>query len=94
MQSCIRFLAYKPDFIATNPTVAMPLGTKIQLLDVHSRRPEFDAACSRFRRDRNRQGHRCADRRPQLAAALPEARKRKCPVLVAKLDRLCISFQD
>jgi DNA invertase Pin-like site-specific DNA recombinase len=28
------------------------------------------------------------DRRPQLAAALAEARRRKCPVAVAKLDRL------
>jgi DNA invertase Pin-like site-specific DNA recombinase len=28
------------------------------------------------------------DRRPQLAAALADARKRKCPVVVAKLDRL------
>lgn len=28
------------------------------------------------------------ERRPQLAAALAEARKRKCPVAVAKLDRL------
>jgi DNA invertase Pin-like site-specific DNA recombinase len=28
------------------------------------------------------------DRRPELAAALAEARKVKCPVLVAKLDRL------
>jgi DNA invertase Pin-like site-specific DNA recombinase len=28
------------------------------------------------------------DRRPQLAAALAQARKAKCPVLVAKLDRL------
>jgi len=28
------------------------------------------------------------ERRPQLAAALAEARKRRCPVLVAKLDRL------
>jgi DNA invertase Pin-like site-specific DNA recombinase len=28
------------------------------------------------------------DRRPQLAAALAEARKRKCSVIVAKLDRL------
>jgi DNA invertase Pin-like site-specific DNA recombinase len=28
------------------------------------------------------------DRRPELAAALTQARKAKCPVLVAKLDRL------
>jgi DNA invertase Pin-like site-specific DNA recombinase len=28
------------------------------------------------------------DRRPQLAAALAEARKRRCPVAVSKLDRL------
>jgi DNA invertase Pin-like site-specific DNA recombinase len=28
------------------------------------------------------------DRRPQLAAALTEARRRRCPVAVAKLDRL------
>jgi DNA invertase Pin-like site-specific DNA recombinase len=28
------------------------------------------------------------DRRPQLAAALAEERRRRCPVLVAKLDRL------
>lgn len=28
------------------------------------------------------------ERRPQLAAALAEARRRKCPVAVAKLDRL------
>jgi hypothetical protein len=28
------------------------------------------------------------ERRPQLAAALAEARKRKCPMAVAKLDRL------
>src|SRR5215203_720187 len=28
------------------------------------------------------------NRRPQLAAALAEARKRKCPVVLAKLDRL------
>ena len=33
-------------------------------------------------------GSDALDRRPQLAAALSEARKRKCSVLVAKLDRL------
>ena len=33
-------------------------------------------------------GSDAMSRRPQLAAALSEARKRKCPVIVAKLDRL------
>jgi len=33
-------------------------------------------------------GSDALDRRPQLAAALVEARKRKCAVVVAKLDRL------
>jgi DNA invertase Pin-like site-specific DNA recombinase len=33
-------------------------------------------------------GSDALDRRPQLAAALAEARKRKCSVVVAKLDRL------
>ncbi len=33
-------------------------------------------------------GANALDRRPQLAAALTEARRRRCSVLVAKLDRL------
>ena len=33
-------------------------------------------------------GSDALDRRPELAAALTQARKSKCPVLVAKLDRL------
>jgi DNA invertase Pin-like site-specific DNA recombinase len=33
-------------------------------------------------------GHDALERRPQLAAALAKAKKRKCPVIVAKLDRL------
>jgi DNA invertase Pin-like site-specific DNA recombinase len=33
-------------------------------------------------------GFDALDRRPQLRAALADARKRKCPVVVAKLDRL------
>src|SRR5215207_3978569 len=33
-------------------------------------------------------GSDALERRPELAAALGEARKAKCPVLVAKLDRL------
>src|SRR6516162_2815928 len=33
-------------------------------------------------------GSDALNRRPQLAHALADARKRKCPVVVAKLDRL------
>ena len=33
-------------------------------------------------------GSDALDRRPELAAALAEARKLKCPIIVAKLDRL------
>jgi DNA invertase Pin-like site-specific DNA recombinase len=33
-------------------------------------------------------GSDALDRRPQLTAALAEARRRKCPIAVAKLDRL------
>jgi DNA invertase Pin-like site-specific DNA recombinase len=33
-------------------------------------------------------GSDALDRRPQLAAALATGRQRKCPVIVAKLDRL------
>ena len=33
-------------------------------------------------------GSDALDRRPQLAAALAAARRRRCPVLIAKLDRL------
>ena len=33
-------------------------------------------------------GSDALDRRPQLAAALPTGRRKKCPVIVAKLDRL------
>jgi DNA invertase Pin-like site-specific DNA recombinase len=37
---------------------------------------------------RTHQGADALDRRPELAAALAQARKAKCPVIVAKLDRL------
>lgn len=33
-------------------------------------------------------GSDALDRRPQLASALADARRRRCPVVVAKLDRL------
>jgi DNA invertase Pin-like site-specific DNA recombinase len=33
-------------------------------------------------------GSDALDRRPELAAALANARRLKCPVIVAKLDRL------
>jgi DNA invertase Pin-like site-specific DNA recombinase len=34
------------------------------------------------------------DRRPELAAALTKARRAKCPVIVAKLDRLSRDVQS
>ena len=34
------------------------------------------------------------DRRPELAAALAEAKRRKCPVLVAKFDRLPVTWRS
>src|SRR6516164_6424719 len=42
----------------------------------------------RVQRVENRKGADALDRQPQLAAALAEARRRKCPIVVAKLDRL------
>jgi DNA invertase Pin-like site-specific DNA recombinase len=39
-------------------------------------------------RSRPARGADALERRPELAAALAQARKAKCPVLVAKLDRL------
>jgi len=33
------------------------------------------------------EGADALDRRPQLAIALAEAKRRKCPIVVAKLDR-------
>ncbi len=41
-----------------------------------------------FREVETGKGADALDRRPQLAAALAMAKKLKCPVLVAKLDRL------
>ena len=39
-------------------------------------------------------GSDALDRRPQLAAALAHAPKAKCPIVVAKLDRLSRSLKD
>jgi DNA invertase Pin-like site-specific DNA recombinase len=39
-------------------------------------------------RGRDEQGRRRPDLRPQLRVALDRARKLKCPIVVAKLDRL------
>jgi DNA invertase Pin-like site-specific DNA recombinase len=47
----------------------------------------FEAAAS-FREEETGKGADALERRPELAKALAEAKRRKCPVLVAKLDRL------
>src|SRR5688572_12867939 len=46
------------------------------------------AILSEFEEIETGKGSDALDRRPQLAAALAAARQAKCPVLVAKLDRL------
>lgn len=48
---------------------------------------KFDLVAE-FREVESGKGCDALERRPQLAAALAKARKRKCPVIVAKLDRL------
>ena len=61
-----------------------------------SPRPRASQIVAEFVEVETGKGSDALDRRPQLAAALAEARKRKCAVIVAKLDRLsaatCISF--
>src|SRR6185369_8709868 len=46
------------------------------------------ALASEFTEVETGKGADALDRRPQLASALATARREKCPVLVAKLDRL------
>jgi DNA invertase Pin-like site-specific DNA recombinase len=48
---------------------------------------EFDLVAA-FTEAESGKGSDALDRRPQLAAALAAARSRKCPIIVAKLDRL------
>jgi DNA invertase Pin-like site-specific DNA recombinase len=47
----------------------------------------FEIACQYIEVETGK-GADALDRRPQLAAALSDARRRRCPVAVAKLDRL------
>ena len=47
----------------------------------------FEVAAS-FREEETGKGADALERRPELAKALAEAKRRRCPVLVAKLDRL------
>ena len=51
-------------------------------------RPRASRSLSEFTEVETGKGADALDRRPQLAAALATARQAKCPVLVAKLDRL------
>src|SRR5215472_13355591 len=49
---------------------------------------EGDAVAAEFTEVETGKGADALDRRPQLAVALAEAKRRKCPIVVAKLDRL------
>ena len=51
-------------------------------------RPKASRSLAEFTEVETGKGADALDRRPQLAAALATARQAKCPVLVAKLDRL------
>ena len=52
------------------------------------REPRASRSLGEFTEVETGKGADALDRRPQLAAALATARQAKCPVLVAKLDRL------
>ncbi|MDP8919168.1 MAG: recombinase family protein, partial [Pseudomonadota bacterium] len=47
----------------------------------------FEVAAA-FREEETGKGADALERRPELVKALAEAKRRRCPVLVAKLDRL------
>ena len=65
------------------------LGLEAQRTAVaHFAESEGIALLSEFAEIEIGKGADALDRRPQLAAALATARQAKCPVLVAKLDRL------
>jgi DNA invertase Pin-like site-specific DNA recombinase len=57
-------------------------------LSTVSPRPRVSSIASEYIEAETGKGADALDRRPQLAAALAAARVAKCPVLVAKLDRL------
>src|SRR5690349_10181110 len=65
------------------------LGLEAQRTAVaHFANSEGIAIAGEFTEVETGKGADALDRRPQLAAALATARQQKCPVLVAKLDRL------
>ena len=65
------------------------LGLEAQQAAIHgSARPRASRSWPSTIEVETGKGADALDRRPELAAALAEAKRRKCPVLVAKLDRL------
>lgn len=72
------------------------VSTRKQSLGIDAQRDYCKAFCAansyaivaEYQEQETGKGADALERRPILAAALADARKRKCPVLVAKLDRL------
>jgi DNA invertase Pin-like site-specific DNA recombinase len=93
-----RFLSFTPlENLAANSIECQHKGSKAALVSAPKRSTDalgrfageagFDLAAE-FAEVETGKGSDALDRRPQLAAALAKARAMRCPVLVAKLDRL------
>jgi DNA invertase Pin-like site-specific DNA recombinase len=73
---------------ARRPGVILPDLSSKRAANAQFAEREGYAIAAEFTEVETGKGADALDRRPQLAAALAEARRRKCPIVVAKLDRL------
>ena len=74
--------------VSTAPEVSSGLGLEAQRAAIARFAEAEGLELAEFVEVETGKGADALDKRPQLAAALAEARKHKCPVAVAKLDRL------